>query len=372
MTEEEIKRELEELQSHPMFMTEIPENAEDNKHLQALQALKFEGSPSEIAKEFLEKSKESLTKYHKTKKFPDLREAMYYICNAIDHVRDDGTVPDHLKYDLFLFRSEIQVMVKNLGYAVEDLKSALFYVENDSTFFLLIECYIAMEAYEKANKIISTRLKKLQEVNLAEDQNAITNYKAKADKIKHLQNELIENLHKMEAFKSMEDKEKLKLYDELFKKGIKLKPQIHNIPVDCVAKIYQDEDHIFHFPILIIYEEFNSTDYVQDFPENAHISDILDIIFRCKENGEEERLPWDKENKYNSNTCAMFFEISNHDKILKKEVSYYFPMRNDDKLIDVLQNKKVHMNGFPVVVIVSQISSFYPHFLKNKVVIKRK
>jgi hypothetical protein len=28
LTEEEIKKELEDLQSHPMFMTEIPENAE--------------------------------------------------------------------------------------------------------------------------------------------------------------------------------------------------------------------------------------------------------------------------------------------------------------------------------------------------------
>jgi hypothetical protein len=53
MTEEEIKRELEELQSHPLFMTEVPENVEENKALAGIQALQYEGKPEDIAIEFL-------------------------------------------------------------------------------------------------------------------------------------------------------------------------------------------------------------------------------------------------------------------------------------------------------------------------------
>jgi hypothetical protein len=53
MTDEEIKRELEELQSHPMFMTEIPDNIEGNRYLEGIQALKYEGDPKEIAEEML-------------------------------------------------------------------------------------------------------------------------------------------------------------------------------------------------------------------------------------------------------------------------------------------------------------------------------
>jgi len=59
MTEEEIRKELEELESHPLFMKEMPEHPEDNQYLQAIQALKFEDSPEEVAKEFWEKSKEA-------------------------------------------------------------------------------------------------------------------------------------------------------------------------------------------------------------------------------------------------------------------------------------------------------------------------
>jgi hypothetical protein len=56
---------------------------------------------------------------------------MYRICAAIDHVKDDSTVSNLTKYNLYMFRANLQVFVKNYGYAVNDVKSALFYEEND-------------------------------------------------------------------------------------------------------------------------------------------------------------------------------------------------------------------------------------------------
>jgi hypothetical protein len=53
MTEEQIKKELEELESYPMFMTELPEDISNNPQLQAIQALQFEGTPDDVAKDFL-------------------------------------------------------------------------------------------------------------------------------------------------------------------------------------------------------------------------------------------------------------------------------------------------------------------------------
>jgi hypothetical protein len=38
-----------------MFMQNIPENIEDNPQLEALQAIKFEGTPETVASEFLVK-----------------------------------------------------------------------------------------------------------------------------------------------------------------------------------------------------------------------------------------------------------------------------------------------------------------------------
>ena len=52
-TEEEVKKDFQELSNHPMFMTEIPDNCEDNVLLQSLQALRFDGSADDLANEFL-------------------------------------------------------------------------------------------------------------------------------------------------------------------------------------------------------------------------------------------------------------------------------------------------------------------------------
>ena len=367
MTEEEIKKELEELQSHPMFMTELPEKPEENPYLSALQALQYEGNPQDVAKELLEKSQEALNKYKSTKNFDYLRECMFYICNAIDHVKDDSTVPDILKYDLYYFRTQIQLLVKNYGYAIEDLRSALFYVDNDEAYFSLIECHVAQENYEKALKEIRNRLKKISELEISDLSSKCKLYKIEEQKVLGYIKELEDKLDKMETFNKLENKEKLKLYDLLTRRGIKIKPQVHKIPANVEANIYLDEDRLIHFPVLIVYEEFNITDYIHDIDENCLISDLLEILF-----GEHNKLPWDKENKYKMNTCTAFYELSKFDSLMQQESNYYYPLRNDDKLIDILTNKQVYMCGFPVIVILSQISNFYPHFLKNKIILKRK
>ena len=77
----------------------------------------------------------------------------------------------------------------------------------------------------------------------------------------------------------MGNEKEIKLYDELTRKGIKLETQFVNIPLGYQAEIYKDEENKYHFPILVLYEEFNMTDYIQDFVEDRLVSDILEIIF---------------------------------------------------------------------------------------------
>lgn len=162
----------------------------------------------------------------------------------------------------------------------------------------------------------------------------------------------------------MKEDEKSMLYTLLTDRGIKLKQQYHNIPPNYEAKIFSDEDKILHFPVLIVYEEFNTTDYLRDVEEGSLISDIIETLF-------EESLPADKDKKYNLNTVKCFLEMSEMDTILKKETNVYFPLRSDDRLIDILTHEKVYMNGLPVIFIVSQITKFYTHFMNNKIILKR-
>ena len=377
LSEEEAKKEIEELQEFPMFMTELPEHPEDNIYLQSFQSLQYEGKADEVGLDFLENSQENLEKYKKSKKFNDLKESMINICNAIDHCENDPEC-DHIKFRLFYHRGKMQVMVKNWRYAVEDLSQGIKFIHNmnkeefikelnegniDDAYLKLIQSYIELKLFKKAKELIKER-------NKANETERLKPYKDKytdlEKNIENLKQKLLDDLNKMEAFKNMENEKKILLYDDLTNKGIKLENQLINVPAGYQAEIYKDEENKYHFPILVLYEEFNVTDYIQDFVEDRLVSDILEIIF------EDGNLPWDKEHRYSKSNCLLYLKCSKINPITKIEESFYYPIRNDESLIKVLTCKKVHMNGFPVICIVSPMSfNFYEHFLKKNVVLKR-
>ena len=375
LTEEEIQKEIEELQNYPLFMTEMPKNPEKNEHLIQLQSLQYEGNFDEVSLELLNKSKNDYENYLKSKNFKDLKESMINICNAIDHSKDEKSC-DYIQFSLFFQRSLLQILVKNWNYAIEDIKNAIKFIpkikENDlkkyindeiidKCYFNLIESFINLNLYEKAEKIINERKNEKILIN----KNLIENYEKYDKKIKELKQKLIEKLNKIETFKNLKEKEKIILFDELTSKGIKLKKQIQNVPISYESKIYKDENNLFHFPILIIYDEFNITDYIQDFIENDYCDEIFNIIFK------EKYLPWDKEKKYTKSNCLLYYESVNFNN--NSEQIFYYPIRKDEKLIDVLTSKKIFMNGFPVFVCVCPNSQkYYQYFIEKKNILKRK
>ena len=377
LTEEEAQKEIAALQEYPLFMTELPEHPEDNVYLQSFQALQYEGNADEVGLDFLKSSKENLEKYKKSKKFKDLKESMIDICDAIDHCENDPTC-DHIKFRIFYHRGTMQVMVKNWRYAVEDLAQGIKFINSmnkdeynkelndgniDDAYLKLIQSYIELKLFKKAKELIKLRKN-------ANENEGLKSYKDKyieyEKNIEQLKQKLLDDLNKMETFKNMKNEKKIGLYDELTSKGIKLENQLVNVPPGYEAEIYKDEENKHHFPILVLYEEFNMTDYIQDFAEDRLVSEILEIIY------EDGYLPWDKEHRYSKSNSLLYLKCSKIHPITKIEESFYYPIRNDESLIKVLTCKKVHMNGFPVICVVSPMSyNFYEHFLKKNIILKR-
>lgn len=84
---------------------------------------------------------------------------MINICNAIDHVEGDDKIPNEVKYKVYNHRAGIQLMVKNWGYAISDLSSALNYIDSEEIIVKIVDCYINLENFEKAKEIINQRSK---------------------------------------------------------------------------------------------------------------------------------------------------------------------------------------------------------------------
>lgn len=328
---------------------------------------------------------------------------MLYICDAIDHLKEDQEVSLEMKYQIYFFRAGIHILVKNYGYAIDDLKQCVKILDKDEAHLKIAECYITMEETQKAKNIIEQRLKRSKnnqsenanskstndiEISNTHNNNSSNNknlteinnknndynkenvfdffskFNEKLEKIKSSEREKQLKIQSLEVFKNMKNEEKSKMTKVLTEKGIKLKQQFHKIPPNYEAKIYLDDENVLHFPVLIVYEEFNTTDYLRDVEENSLVSDILETLF-------SEDFLADKDKKYNLNTVKCFLEMSDMDPILKKEVNCYFPLRNDETIIDVLRHSKVHMNGIPVIFIISQITKFNTHFLQTKVILNR-
>jgi len=85
----------------------------------------------------------------------------------------------------------------------------------------------------------------------------------------------------------------------------------------------------------------------------------------------EQELPWDKEKKYSINNILVYYEVTLYDPVIKMESTYYYPLRNEDMVSGFLRNKKIFMNGLPVIVIVSRFTKYYTHFIKTKQIVKR-
>ena len=122
----------------------------------------------------------------------------------------------------------------------------------------MADSLVGLGSHEKAIQILENFMKSTK---LNEE---ISNkFKEKLMEVNKLKSVVEENLGKLQLFKDMKNKEKLDLYELLTNRGIKLKPQFHNIPQNYEGKIYLDTNNDLHFPFLIIYEEFNITDYIK-------------------------------------------------------------------------------------------------------------
>ncbi|PWA82531.1 Tetratricopeptide-like helical [Artemisia annua] len=149
-----------------------------------------------------------------------------------------------------------------------------------------------------------------------------------------------------------------------------------------------DKDRILHWPVLLLYAEVMSSDFIEDFCE----TDIA------------EPLPWDKENAYTRDAIELYYEAGSGGCLSKKEiisnflqgtVASHIESFGDDetdsvkssangissvgegrsKWVKVNERRTLHavleepnlvIPGIPVFFVVSKRSSFYKDFKSGK------
>ncbi|XP_022758557.1 tetratricopeptide repeat protein 4 homolog isoform X2 [Durio zibethinus] len=154
-----------------------------------------------------------------------------------------------------------------------------------------------------------------------------------------------------------------------------------------------DKNGILHWPVLLLYAEVMSSDFIEDFCETDMFSAHLDIMFSesCP------LLPWDKENHYAREVIELYYEAGSGVSLSKTKILHYLlegtaaanvenigeeekdaadgspygsfkwvKVNEKRTLHDVLKEQNFIVPMIPVFYVVSKRSSFYKDFRAGK------
>ncbi|KAI9182242.1 hypothetical protein LWI28_023467 [Acer negundo] len=180
-------------------------------------------------------------------------------------------------------------------------------------------------------------------------------------------------------------------------RGLKIgKPMFQELT--GLRKPVLDKNGILHWPVLLLYAEVMSSDFIEDFYETDTFAAHLDIMF----SEDSPPLSWDKENNYTREAIELYYEassgvflsktkllryllegtaganvesIGNEEKDVDGSISEYSAGKGSSKWVKVNEKRKLHdilkepnfiIPGIPVFYVVSKTSSSYKDFRAGK------
>lgn len=130
-----------------------------------------------------------------------------------------------------------------------------------------------------------------------------------------------------------------------------------NITVDSKGKL--------HFPVLLLYDEFMATDFIQDWPEDAKLSVHLRQLFN-------EQAPWDTEGIYRMDTIEVYFEADQTKLLDPKEApknkhnKKYIKCELNATILDLLKHPNHIVPQYPVLKIISKENEDFKEMFLNQ------
>jgi len=343
------------LNTHPMFMKKdtvlTQEDIDENPLLKGLQQVKYDenDTPHEKAlthkkdgnfwfqKKVYSKARlaytEALKMDSKDKQleavlYTNRAAANYYLKNYrssyIDAYAATKLEPKHLK--ALIRCAQCSSVLKHYDQAVDWCKIILS-IEMENEFAL--KC---ISDVVKAKKLAERDLrKKKAEQRKVENKNKI------------LMEEIIKRKVNLDdkMLKSSEDSDE---EDELNEVQLFMKQL--NSPT---GKIVALNENLLYWPVLFMYPEYKTSDFIEGFGENTCLSDHIEALFSHK-------APWDEHYNYKVGNLAVFVENYKEEKLY--EIPLNICLR---KLLAC--PKIVIRTGTPGFVILSKSSSFYTKFV---------
>lgn len=347
-TKEELGKEIDALESHPLFAKD-PKNMDINsKEYQALQTLIYDEDDETLQENFYIQANNILKKYILIKN-PKEDEQVYYLRQALfkyNEAIERKTENSELKAKIYCNRALVNLRLRNFGRVIEDCKNAILLDKN------YLKAYFRQASAEFELKKFLNCLETCKiGIRIKKEKSLITLRNKTQKKIAIIE----EKKEKKKIIKKMNLEATLK---HLSSHKILYSPKTTLTLPPIYENIFQIKNQKIKTSIIFIYPEFSQFDFVKKSSEEDFVHNHFFFIFG-------KGLPWDSENIYNKDNCELFVEV-NAQKALNGEVLGKKGVRKVGKEMSVLECLRIE--GFVVpkileVVVLCRDSMFYKHFL---------
>ena len=163
--------------------------------------------------------------------------------------------------------------------------------------------------------------------------------------------------------KEVHHKKSQVLLEEFEKRGIQMGKPLYDVQRQYEVDIHIDNGEL-HWPVMLLYEEYNQSEFIKDFNENHTFAEHLAYMFPPDYNA-----AWDVEQKYKLADLEIYFEanctepLKPLNKSMKKR---WVKVRQTTTLKTVLQHKDYIVPGFPVFYIVVANSKYLEVLLSRE------
>nr|XP_029147559.1 tetratricopeptide repeat protein 4 homolog isoform X3 [Arachis hypogaea] len=200
----------------------------------------------------------------------------------------------------------------------------------------------------------------------------------------------ISEKEKREAEVSKAILEAKELVSAIENRGLKIGKAIYR-ELTGLKKPVLDKNNILHWPVLLLYAEVMSSDFIEDFCETDMLSVHLDMMFSA-----DQPLPWDVENNYKRDFVELYYEAGSGVRLSKEKLLHcllegtaashvgdeekdavedfkhsagspkWIKVNEKKMLQDILKEPNFVIPEIPVFYVVSKQSSFYSKFKSGK------
>ncbi|KAG0027827.1 hypothetical protein BGZ82_008742 [Podila clonocystis] len=276
------------MDSVPLFMNSLPEDASENPLLQALQDLAYDGTPEEVAENFKSQGNDS---FKQGKKY--YKDALVFYTNGIDI----GCKDDRLNETLYVNRAAVNLHFGNYRKVLTDCAHALkLNSKNVKALFRSAKALFALEMYPEALDCCDHALNNDPDNQPVKDERA--KIQAEFDRKEAIKKEKEERERKTRE-------KKLMISNALEVRKIRTASTPGFVP-DHPHEIQLDQElDQLTIPTFFLYPEHNESDLIQAFNEQDKIGEQLGEIFY-------EPAPWDPEHKYKPESVQTYFETEDN------------------------------------------------------------